>query len=527
VAISRNLLVHMVLGKNKICAVLAAPDAQSMARHLRRALKHTRTVELRLDWLANGAEITKFLSYLTAGKAGRKSRGVTLIATCRRRAAGGRFAGTIGEELFYLSQAVRAGCQWYDLEIESLSTSIGELMHVLLGEGRQLTSAHFFRRMPHGLERIAAKLESAAGVGGAVKIAAHCDSLAEALDLLRVARARKNVVAIPMGDVAQPARLLALREKNGFAYAPVENATAPGQISLEEMTGVYRADKLNRATRVYGVIGDPIGHSLSPTMQNAGFQARKMNAVYVPFLVHELRDFMEAIEPLGIRGFSVTLPHKEKILRFLDGCDALAEKIGAVNTVTVSGSGKLYGYNTDYVGVLRSLERRIRLRGSRVLIMGAGGVARAVAFALAQAGAAVYVCARRPSKAKSLARSVGGEAIARARLRKEYFNAIVNATPVGMHPASGASPLGASELNCRLVFDTIYRPRKTKLLELAARRGIETVSGVEMFVAQGTAQWEIWTGRRAPGAAMRAAVMHALENEEKKEKERTRRERTK
>jgi len=156
------------------------------------------------------------------------------------------------------------------------------------------------------------------------------------------------------------------------------------------------------------------------------------------------------------------------------------------------------------------------LRGSRVLIVGAGGAARAVAFALAQAGAAVCVSARRHERAKSLARAVGGEAIARARVRREFFDAIVNATPVGMHPQVGRSPLEANELNCRLVFDTIYRPRVTKLLELAARRGIETVSGVEMFVAQGTAQWEMWTGQRAPIDAMRRAVVRTLDVEEKR-----------
>jgi len=317
-------------------------------------------------------------------------------------------------------------------------------------------------------------------------------------------------VAIPMGEVALPARLLALREKKAFAYAPVENQTAPGQISLDEMRHLYRADRLDLRTRVYGVIGDPVGHSLSPAMQNAGFAARGINAVYVPFLVRDLKDFVDSIGPLGIRGFSVTLPHKERILKYLDGCDPLAEKIGAVNTVVVDGKGKLYGYNTDYVGVLRTLEQRMPLAGSRVLIAGAGGAARAVAFALAEGGASVCVWARRPARARLLARAVGGQAMARGDLRREFFDAIVNATPVGMHPRVAESPLASRELNCRLVFDTIYRPRVTRLLQLAARRDIETVSGVEMFVAQGTAQWEIWTGRRAPVAAMRRALLLAL-----------------
>lgn len=480
-----------------------------MWRQLGQALHETRTVELRLDWLAGDREIHRFLRRL----AGSRPR-ATLIATCRRREAGGRYGGTIAKQLVHLAEAVRAGCSWYDLEIETAHQCPPELLDVLLGEGRQLTSAHFFKRMPANLPQVAAEL--ARGRSDAIKIAAQCDSLADALNLLRFARKGRNIVAVPMGDVALPARLLAVREGSAFTYAPVENATAPGQISLEQMKNVYRADRMSRRTRVYGVIGDPVGHSLSPQMQNAAFAARRMDAVYLPFLVRDLKDFLAAVAPLGIRGFSVTLPHKERILPHLDGCDALAEKIGAVNTVVVRGRGKPYGYNTDYVGVLRALEQRMPLRGSRVLIVGAGGAARAVAFALAEAGASPCVCARRPARAKALARAVGGEAVAWNRLRTEFFDAIVNATPVGMHPLVGRSPLEARDLNCRLVFDTIYRPRRTKLLELAARRGIETVSGVEMFVAQGAAQWEIWTGQRAPVEAMRRAVDLALAGEEEK-----------
>lgn len=478
---------------------------------LGRALRGSRTVELRLDWLRGDREIELFLRKLGSGR--RRFRGATLIATCRRRVAGGRYQGTIAKELVHLADAIRSGCAWYDLEIETVRECPAELIDVMLGEGRQLASAHFFDAMPGNLVRIAAELRR--GRPAAIKIAAHCESLAESRKLLDFARKQRHIVAIPMGDVALPARILALRDRNSFAYAPVENATAPGQVSLSQMKDVYRADRLSRATRVYGVIGDPVGHSLSPVMQNAAFAARRIDAVYVPFLVRDLKDFLGSAGSLGIRGFSVTLPHKERILRHLDGCDPLAAQIGAVNTVVVRGGGKLYGYNTDYVGVLQSLEKRIALAGSRVLIVGAGGAARAVAFALAQAGSSVCVTARRLERARSLAKAAGGEAIARNRVRGEYFDAIVNATPVGMHPAVGSSPLDARELNCRLVFDTIYRPRFTKLLNLAARRGIETVSGVEMFVAQGAAQWEIWTGQRAPEAAMRRAVVRALAAEEK------------
>jgi 3-dehydroquinate dehydratase / shikimate dehydrogenase len=497
-----------MIAKDKICAVVAAADANGMWKQLTLALKVTRTAELRLDWLADDDEIDKFLARLA-----RKRPHATLIANCRRREAGGKFRGTIAQQLVHLAAAVRSGCGWYDLEIESSSRCPLELLEVLLGEGRRIASAHFFGRSPKNLRRVAADL--CGGNPDAIKIAAQCDSLGHSLEVLRQARGRRNVIAVPMGDVALPARVLALREASALAYAPVENATAPGQASLDAMKNLYRADKLRRKTRVYGVIGNPIGHSLSPVLQNAGFQARKMDAVFLPFLVRDLRDFLRGVGPMGIAGFSVTLPHKQTILRHLDDCDPMAAAISAVNTVVVRGGGKLYGYNTDSVGVLRALERRIPLRGSRALIFGAGGAARAVAFALAQSGASVCVCARRSQAAKALARAVGGEVVERPRLRREFFDAIVNATPVGMHPVEGRSPLEARELNCRLVFDLIYRPRVTKLMQLAARRGIETVSGVEMFLAQGTAQWEIWTGERAPVEAMRRAVLRALTHEEK------------
>lgn len=500
-----------MIGDSKICGVVAAEDAASMSRQLARALKSTRTVELRLDWLANDGEIERFLTRLSVWAKAR--RGATLIATCRRREAGGRYRGTIAKQLVHLAEALRAGCEWYDLEIESASRCPPELVNVLLGEGRQITSAHFFRAVPKNWKRVLAELWRTRP--DAVKIAAQSETLAGAQRVLDLARGSRNIIAVPMGDVALPVRILALCERNAFGYAPVENATAPGQVSLEEMQRLYRGNRMSGRTLVYGVIGNPIGHSLSPQLQNAGFQASKIDAVYLPFLVRDLRDFIGAIGPLRVKGFSVTLPHKQAILRHLDDCDGLAASIGAVNTVTVSGGGKLYGYNTDYVGVLRALERRVPLRGSRVLIFGAGGVTRAIAFALSRAGASVCVSARRPAQAIALARAAGAEAIARKHLRTEFFDAIVNATPVGMHPAIDRSPLEARELNCRLVFDTIYRPRVTKLMQLAARRGIETVSGVEMFVAQGTAQWEIWTGKRAPEKAMRKAVFMALEREEK------------
>jgi 3-dehydroquinate dehydratase/shikimate dehydrogenase len=495
-------------GVRRICAVVAASTAAEMAKQVGFALRETKTVELRLDWLRNDAERTRFLGWLQK----HRHTSACFVATCRRREGGGKFEGGVDRELYWLIRAREAGCEWCDLEVETLRKLPDQSIREYAVPRRVLLSVHDFERTP-----VLAKSLStpAGGEADAVKIAAEARTIADSVRLLKLARRSRNFVAVPMGEVGLPARILALREGSALAYAPVAEATAPGQVSLREMKRLYRAHALTRKTRVYGVIGDPIGHSLSPLLHNTGFIARHLDAVYLPFLVHRLADFLAAVPAFGVRGFSVTLPHKQTILRYLKGCEPLAADIGAVNTVVVRRDGSLYGCNTDYVGVLRALGKKLRIKGSRVLIFGAGGSARAVAFALARGGAVVGICARREKAAKELARAVGGEAVPRRALRTEFFDAILNSTPIGMHPRDGFSPLASNELHCRLVMDLIYRPERTQLLKIAAKRGIAAVSGVEMFLAQGIAQWEIWTEKRAPEALMRRAVRTALRAEGK------------
>lgn len=494
-------------GLRRICAVVAAGTAAEMSKLVRSALGHTSTVELRLDWLCSDSERAQFLHWLRK----RRPRNATFLATCRRREGGGKFAGGVDRELYWLIQAREAGCQWCDLEVETLRKLPGQSVREYPAPPCVLLSVHDFERTPDLPRSVN---PPARGGVDAVKIAAEARTIRDSLRLLRLARNSKNFVAVPMGEAGLPARILALREGSALAYAPVAAATAPGQVSLDEMKHLYRAHTLTRRTRVYGVIGDPIGHSLSPLLHNTGFIARRIDAVYLPFLVRQLGDFLAAVPEFGIRGFSVTIPHKQAILKHLKECEPLAAEIGAVNTVVVRSDGSLYGCNTDYVGVLRALEKRLQIKGSRALIFGAGGSARAAAYALSRAGALVAICARREKAAKELARAVGGEIVPRRSLRTESFDAILNATPVGMHPHDGISPLAPGELHCRIVMDLIYRPQRTQLLKLAGKKGIATVFGVEMFLAQGVAQWEIWTQKRAPEASMRRAVLAALRAEE-------------
>jgi 3-dehydroquinate dehydratase/shikimate dehydrogenase len=439
------------------------------------------------------------------------SKGLTLIATCRRILGGGKLSGGAEAEIYWLTQAREAGCEWCDIEIETLRELPEQSARQLPVPPKILLSFHDFERTPP----IPQKLRRAhGGEADAIKVAARARTISDSLRLLRLAHARKNTVAMPMGEIGLAARLLALREGSVLAYAPVAQATAPGQVSLHDFKRVYRADAITRNTEIYGVAGSPIAHSLSPLLHNTGFVAKKRDAVFLPFLVENLKELVSAIPEFRLAGLSVTLPHKQTILKYLSECEPMAEKIGAVNTVVVGKDGELHGSNTDYVGVHRALEGKLRMRGSRALIFGAGGSARAAAFALGNAGADVSICARRESTARELARSCGGEAIARKHLKEARFELIVNATPVGMYPQAGASPLSSRELNCDVVMDLIYRPLRTKLLCIAAEKGIRVVSGLEMFLSQGFAQWELWTQIAAPEAEMRRAVLARLRRDE-------------
>jgi 3-dehydroquinate dehydratase/shikimate dehydrogenase len=505
-----------VFGQDRVCAVVAARKAAEAIAQMKAppGAYRAQIVELRLDFLSGPAQVARLLRWL-----GRQRRLPILIATCRRREAGGHFRGSVAAEIELLKKAVGAGCRWCDVEVETARHLDAAQLRNALAPARLLISAHDFRRLPERLPDLVARLDAYSG--HAIKIAAATGSLGEVRRLLQVLRGRPDIVAVPMGEEMKGPRILALRQGSALAYAPMGQGTAPGQIPFAEVERIFSLRRRFGAsksgpdprTAVFGVIGDPIGHSLSPLMHNAAFAARGNNALYLPFHVRELSEFLAVIKPFDIAGFSVTIPHKQRILRHLHECDPLAAHIGAVNTVMLR-AGKLCGYNTDFLGVLRAIERRLPLANSRVLLIGAGGAARAAAFALARAGSVVTIWARRGRQAAALARAVGGEAIDRQEIARQSFDAIVNCTPVGMYPHGGA-PLEAGELNCRLVMDLIYRPLKTELLRRAEHRGIETISGVDMFVAQGAAQWELWTGEPAPVKVMRRVVLEQLQKEEK------------
>jgi 3-dehydroquinate dehydratase/shikimate dehydrogenase len=245
-------------------------------------------------------------------------------------------------------------------------------------------------------------------------------------------------------------------------------------------------------------------------MMNAAFRRETVNAVYLALHAKSLKDLLACANDIPIRGMSITMPYKEEIVKSLSNSDVLTRQIGACNTVVRSAEGKLYGFNTDVAGIVTPLEQRMHLAGKRILVIGAGGAARAAVFGLKSREAEVFVVNRTPEKAQALARQAKAKYVKRADLAKLSFDVIINATPVGMN-GSRQSPLEEKELNAAYVFDLVYSPAETKLIKMAKARGLHVIPGLEMFVQQGARQFEIWTGKPAPVAEMGYVVSKTLE----------------
>ena len=431
------------------------------------------------------------------------------IATCRRAANGGKFRGSLASQLAILQRAAKAGFSLVDLELQSaekLKLGQYDKLHAQAGI---VLSYHDFKATRKLEETLSRMLEFPAEVYKLVTTAAHLADNVSMLKFLERHADRVPLVGLCMGEQGLISRILALRSGAAFTFASSGNGdeTAPGQISLRELREIYRIELVDRATRVYGVAGDPVAHSLSPLMMNAAFRRENINAVYLPLHARSLMDLLTCLREVPVQGASITMPYKQPIVEQLDNTDPLSSKIGACNTVVRAQDGRLYGFNTDVAGIIRPLEPRLHIQGAKVLVVGAGGAARAAVFGLKDRGAEVFVVNRTHEKAQTLARQAHAKAVRRADLKKLQFDVIINATPVGM--TNSHSPLEPAELNAKIVFDMVYQS-ETRLVRLARAKGLQVITGEEMFVHQGARQFEIWTGKPAPVTEMHSVVHNAV-----------------
>jgi 3-dehydroquinate dehydratase/shikimate dehydrogenase len=492
----------------RVCVAVTGADASEMMEKAEALVRDNPFLEFRLDYLPKpGLAISKVKAFMESHP------GTVVIATCRRTVAGGRFRGSMASELDILAKASGAGCQLLDVELQTAIKSKPAQVQKLRGRSALILSFHDFR----GTKRLDETLQKMLAVqADFYKIVSTATTLSDNVTMIKFLAKesdKHSLIGICMGEQGIISRVLGVRAGSVFTFAALspDEKTAPGQVTAQELRNVYRIEQVDAATRVYGVAGDPVVHSLSPAIMNAAFRRENVNAVYLTLHAKTLKDLLTCVREIPLHGISVTMPYKEAILKHLDNTDTHTTKIGACNTVVRAHDGKLYGFNTDAAGVVRPIERRLpTLEGVKILVLGAGGAARAAVFGLKERGCEVYILNRTAGPAKKLARQARARTVKRADLKKLSFDVIINATPVGMGNTR-ETPLQEHEINARYVFDMIYDPAETRLLKLARERGAQVIPGIEMFVQQAARQFEIWTGKPAPGDEMLRTVLLALQ----------------
>lgn len=499
-----------------ICAIIGRTRHKMVMAEVQEAARRgAKMIELRLDFLSRPPDFKRLLA----------DKPCPLLATVRRPADGGRYGGTEDERLMLLRQAIVAGFDWVDLETDVIDRI------PRFGKVRRIVSYHNMREIPEDLEAIHQRM--CAQDADVVKIAVPAHQVADNLRVMELIRkAAKPTIALCMGDLGLCTRVLGSRWGSPFTYAAFnkERTIAPGLLSFEEMQRLYHYERIGPNTAVFGVVGDPVGHSLSPLIHNRAFEKSDIDAVYVPFRVPrgELEDFLREYERLPVQGYSVTIPHKEAAARLADEKDAYVDAIGAANTLVRTAQG-WQAFNTDAPAALDSLKAQLppnpdgtpgHLANRTVLLLGAGGVARAIGYALQQEGAALTIANRTAERAQKLAGELRCKTIDWGARHSVVCDTLVNCTSMGMHPNLDECPIHSSFLKPgMLVFDTIYTPETTLLIREARSRGCLTLTGVDMFVRQAALQFRLFTDRDPPVDLMQRTLRRALSPLQRHEEE--------
>jgi 3-dehydroquinate dehydratase/shikimate dehydrogenase len=493
-------MICVTIGRGRHSSLLAEWKAAAEAG--------AQLVELRIDCLRSTPNMKRILA----------ERFTPLIFTVRRGVDGGLWRLDEEKRVLLIREAIAAGVDYIDLEID-VADKIPRF-----GKTKRIISYHNFKKTPPPLELQEYIHQMADLNADVVKFATMANSLAEASKVLELAsQGEVPTIGIAMGDVGSFTRLLAGKYGAPFTYSGFnpDRQFAPGQPKFKELQKDYFYDQIDAQTEVYAVIGDPIAQSLSPAIHNTAFRQLGMNKVLLPLLVPagKVQESLEALEWLDIKGLAVTIPHKETIIPLLDQVDGAVERTGACNTVVID-EGKWIGFNTDYRAAMDSLEEALGgraendaspLLNKQVLIVGAGGVARSLAFGLMRRGAGVTICNRHDERANTLAEEVGCRTIDWAMRAGTMADVLVNCTPVGMHPDVDDTPIPPAGFKPgMLAFDTVYHPENTMFLKLARERSCTTISGVDMFVRQGALQFKHFTGQDAPAGLMRDVVKRKL-----------------
>ena len=462
-------------------------------RRARDCVQDADLVELRLDGVTDVD---------VAGALAGRTRPV--VVTCRPKWEGGRFDGDEATRLRLLAEAIRLGAEYVDVEwmADWRTLPTGDRTALVL-------STHDYERVPPDLARRVRAMRAASTPF--LKVAVMANRLRDCL-AVREAVQGDQVIAIAMGSAGQLTRLCPWFTGSPWTYA---GSASPGQVSARVLAGIYRVRRTTPSTTVYAIAGTPLAHSASPFMHNTAFVDAQMDAVYIPLETDDAEEFFAVADAIGLNGASVTAPLKSRVIGPQVEGDELARRIGAVNTLR-RRNGRWESRNFDVAGFAAPLERRgVKLAGRRAVVAGAGGAARAAVWALKALGARVDVAARRADQAEALAREF--HVTAAPWPLAGSWDVLVNATPIGTWPRNGDSPISTTEARGGVVYDLVYNPPETRLLSAAREAGAQTISGLEMLVAQACQQFEWWTGQSAPLTAIERGALEFVQQERSQE----------
>ncbi len=486
-----------------ICVPIVSTTTEQVLKDLETALPWADLIEFRVDLMVDSPDLSKLINACPK----------PCIVTNRTKQEGGQFKGSEEERTTILKQAMDAGADYIDIEASTPKEFLKPILEST-GSTQKILSYHDFSRTHDRLDDIYDTMcQLPADV---VKIVTYAMDLNDNLQIFRLLhRAKKEeqkLISFCMGEKGEISRILSPLMGGFLTFGSLATGkeSAPGQILASTLKDVYRVDQIRPEMKWFGVIGDPVSKSMGYLIHNRAFKETGLPHIYLPFWVLNLQKFFSGFEPF-FEGLSVTMPYKEDIMPLLDEIDPLAKKIGAVNTVVREGS-RWKGYNTDVSGAMRALEAFTKIKDKRVLIIGAGGTAKAIGHGVSEKGGRLTVTYNQnKERGEALARELNCELRAMRDIEHCECDILINCSPVGMSPKVAESPVPQRFLKPGMVvFDSVYNPPETRLIKDAKLAGCQTIAGPELFLNQGADQFEMWTGEKAPLQAMREVLFEKL-----------------
>ncbi|KAL9241947.1 hypothetical protein vseg_015998 [Gypsophila vaccaria] len=495
-----------------ICAPVMADTVEEMVNQMKKAQEYgADLVEIRLDHLKvfNPSHHVSFII---------KTSPLPTLFTYRPKWEGGQYEGDERRRLDVLRLAMEQGADYVDVELQVAEEFYNSIAGKKPEDCKIIVSSHNYQYTPNieDLGNLVVKIQCTGA--DIVKIATTAVDVTDVARMFQItANSQVPVIGLVMGEMGLISRILCPKFGGYLTFGTIEpgKVSAPGQPTIKDLVDLYNFRYIRPDTKVFGIIGKPVGHSKSPILYNQCFKSDGFNGVYVPFLVDDVRNFLVTYSSPDFAGFSCTIPHKEAALQCSDEVDHVAKSIGAVNCIIKRPSdGKLMGYNTDYTGAITAIENSLGgtnltevkggspLAGKMFVVIGAGGAGKALAYGAKEKGARVVIANRTYERARELANIVGGDAISLHDLESfcpEDNMILANTTSIGMHPKVDETPVPKLVLkHYSLVFDAVYTPKMTRLLKEAEQEGAVIVNGLEMFIGQAYEQYERFTGLPAP-----------------------------